>query len=265
MKRIALTGAAGLVGSLIRPLLRATGWQLLLIDVADIPDLRVGEEFVRASVLDQPVLIEAFAGADLIVHLGGLSKEDAWASVLNINVNGTFTVLEAARLAGVRRVLLASSLHAVGYLAMTDAAAEAVPYPRPDTYYGVSKVAVEALGSLFGDRHGMIVISARLGTASAEVSGMRLLSTWLSPADLVRLIEVCAVRDEPGHRVVWAMSANTRGVVSHEAGHAIGYFPQDDAEDQLAGRRSEIEAKPYVGEYLAGVVIDDDHPLGKRW
>jgi nucleoside-diphosphate-sugar epimerase len=143
---IVMTGAAGLVGTLTRPLLRQPGRVLRLIDIAPIDDVAEGEEFVQASITDLDAMIAAFAGADLVVHLGGHSAERPWEQILETNIHGGYVVLEAAYRAGVRRILLGSSLHATGYVAARDAAAAPVLQPRPDTYYGVGKVALEALG-----------------------------------------------------------------------------------------------------------------------
>ena len=262
---IVITGAAGKVGGLVRPLLLAQGHTLRLFDVVAIADVAPGETFVRGSITDGALLEQAFAGADLVVHLGGLSKEADWDSIVATNVHGGHTVLQSAQRAGVHRVLLASSLHVIGYLPLADVADEPVPDVRPDTYYAVSKITVEALGSLFADRFAMMIISARLGTVDARVTNARMLRTWCSPADLVRLINVCRRRDEPGHHVVWAMSANRRGVVSLAAGRAIGFVPVDDADLVADPSADELERTSYLGDRLAGRVIDADHPLGQPW
>ena len=76
-------------------------------------------------------------------------------------------MFEAARRAGVPRVVFASSNHAVGFHPAVDPVPDDLP-PRPDTYYGVSKVAGEALGSLFHDRYGLDVVCLRIGTCFAS-------------------------------------------------------------------------------------------------
>lgn len=260
-----ITGAAGKVGGLVRPLLRDQGHTLRLIDIVPIEDLAERETFVSGSITDASLLEQVFVGADLVVHLGGLSKEADWDSMVATNVHGGHTLLQSAHRAGVHRVLLASSLHAVGYLPLDEVADEPVPSPRPDTYYAVSKITVEALGSLFADRFAMMIISARIGTVDPRVTSARMLRTWCSPADLVRLINVCRHRDEPGHHVVWGMSANRRGVVSLSAGAAIGFVPVDDAELVADPPADELEHTSFLGDRLAGRVIDDDHPLGHPW
>jgi uronate dehydrogenase len=103
--------------------------------------------------------------------------------------------------------------------------------PRPDSYYGVGKVASEALGSLYHDRHGLDVVCARIGSCRPLPDDARCLWSWLSYPDLVRLVEAALTAAAPGFRVVWGVSANTRGWWSLAEGRAIGFEPLDDAED----------------------------------
>ncbi|WP_232050285.1 NAD(P)-dependent oxidoreductase [Actinoplanes sp. OR16] len=230
-EQLLITGASGRIGALIRPLLRRPDRRLRLLDPVTPADLVPGEEHLAASITDARAMAAACAGADLVVHLGGLSKDRPWPEILDANINGTQITLEAARTAGVRRVLLASSAHAVGMTPAIRAADADVLPPRPDTFYGVGKVAAEALASVYADRYAMTIVSARIGTVEAEPGGVRSLSTWLSPADMVRLVEAALRLDEPGHHIVNAISRNTRRWMTLAAGERIGYHPEDDAED----------------------------------
>ena len=102
--------------------------------------------------------------------------------------------------------------------------------PRPDTYYGFSKAALEALGSLFHFRYGMDVTCLRIGSCFKKPWDPRSLWTWMSLDDGARLFEACLATPEPGFRIVWGISRNTRRWWSLEAGEQIGYHPQDDSE-----------------------------------
>ena len=119
--------------------------------------------------------------------MAGISGESTWPAIRHANIDGTYCALEAARLAGVPRVVLASSNHATGYTPRPGSGllTEADAPPRPDTYYGVAKVTMEALGSLYADRYGLDVVCLRIGSAFAEPTSTRHLSTWLSPSDTV--------------------------------------------------------------------------------
>ncbi|GAA5155703.1 NAD(P)-dependent oxidoreductase [Pseudonocardia eucalypti] len=260
---ILITGAAGGVGTLMRPRLRREGRVLRLLDVVTPPAVGAGEEVLTGSVTDPEAMAKACAGADAVIHLGGHSREHTWAETLEVNINGTRTVLAAAQAAGVSRVLLASSNHAVGFRPVSEAALgerdglDGLPAdssPRPDTYYGVSKVAMEALGSLYHSRFGMDVIAIRIGSCfeTPHVLGPRGLVTWLSPDDCARLFEACLSAPSPGYRLIWGVSDNTRRVYSLTEARALGYAPKDDAERFAAEILAAGEPDPAVMALVGG-------------
>ncbi|SFL91601.1 NAD-dependent epimerase/dehydratase family protein [Geodermatophilus ruber] len=229
---VLLTGAAGRIGTVLRGGLPERGWALRSLDVVPVTDARPGEEQLVADVTDLVAMEDAAQGASAVVHLAGISGESTWAAISHANIEGTYSVLEAARRAGISRVVLASSNHATGY---TPRPAEGLlreedAPPRPDTYYGVAKVAMEALGSLYADRYGMDVVCLRIGSAFPEPTSTRMLSTWLSPADQVSLVDAALSAPSPGFAVVWGVSANTRSWWDPAAARALGYEPADDAE-----------------------------------
>lgn len=163
MSTILITGAAGRVGGFLRPRLAAPGRTLRVLDLAELT-AGEGEEAVQASVTDMDAMTEACRGVDAVIHLGGQATEAPWERVLDVNINGTYTVFEAARRAGVPRVVFASSNHAVGFHTPDE-----YPLPEdvttlPDTYYGVSKAAGEALGALYAKRYGLDVVCIRILT-----------------------------------------------------------------------------------------------------
>jgi NAD(P)-dependent dehydrogenase (short-subunit alcohol dehydrogenase family) len=260
-----ITGAAGGVGTLLRPRLARPGRTLRLLDTAPLPPAAPGEdaETIRASVTDLAALEAACEGASAVIHLGGHSREADWPAILDTNINGTWTVFEAARRAGVPRVVFASSNHAVGFHPREDGEVPDDLRPRPDTYYGVGKVAGEALGSLYHDRYGLDVICLRIGSCFELPANPRQLSTWLSPDDCARLVEAALAAPSPGFRVVWGVSANTRAGFSLDAARALGYEPRDDSE-RHAAYALEGEAHPLDGTYLGGAFCspDLDTPTG---
>ncbi|TCO52548.1 NAD-dependent epimerase/dehydratase family protein [Actinocrispum wychmicini] len=235
-ERILITGAAGGVGTLMRPRLAADGRILRLLDIADQAAAATGErvEIVQASVTDMAAMEQACDGVSAVIHLGGHSLEQVWSQILEVNINGTYTVIEAARRQGVKRVVLASSNHAVGFFPKADGEAGDYLFPRPDTNYGVSKVAMEALGSMFADRYDMDVICVRIGSCFERPKDTRMLSTWLSPADAARLFEACLTTPTPGFRVVWGISDNSRRWFSLDEARKLGYESQDDSESFAA-------------------------------
>jgi uronate dehydrogenase len=272
VQRILLTGAAGKVGTLLRPRLARRDRTLRLVDIT-APGRLDGtgaEETVVASVDDPDAMDAAVAGVDAVVHLGGQSKEADAAEVLRVNAYGTYCLLEAARRHGVRRVVLASFSHAAGFHERDDVAyPDGLPAdlpPRPDTLYGWSKAAVEGVGSLYADRFGMDVICLRIGLWFPSPPQLRGLANWLSPDDGARLVEACLSVPSPGFRIVWGISRNTRRWWSLAEGEAIGYFPKDDAEEYAEQRIAEFGAPDFRGDPALNRVGGwwADHPLGER-
>lgn len=234
--KIALTGAAGsLARDIIPPLLDA-GYSLVCVDRI-VPAESYGQEWVITEVTETETLTAAFDGCAAVVHLAGIPLEDEWDRILSANIDGTHSVLEAARAAGVPRAVLASSIHAAGFTPVPPDGGkvpDAAPV-RPNTLYGVSKAAVEALGSYYSDRYGLDVACLRIASRFEKPRDVRMLSTWLSPADAGRLFIATLTGSWQGYRIIWGVSANTRSYLSPEAGAAIGYVPQDDAEEYARG------------------------------
>ncbi|NUT70982.1 NAD(P)-dependent oxidoreductase [Pseudarthrobacter sp. C4D7] len=258
---VAVTGGAGMMATLLRPYLAEAGYAVRLLDLVAPGRLDTSEAVYVGSVTDSEFMDHALAGADAVIHLGGLHREKTWAELVSTNITGTQVTLEAARRNGVGRVLLASSTHAVGFHPTHAASSARVLAPRPDTYYGVSKAAMEALGSLYADKYGMKVVSARIGTGGERPENSRTLGSWLSPADSFRLVQATlSDAGAPGHHVVWAVSANTRGWANLEAGRAIGFEPQDDAEAYAAGVDTGVE-NAHAG-LLGGAWTAPGHRVG---
>jgi len=255
MQRLLITGAAGGMATLLRPRLARQGRLLRLLDIADVPTGSDDAEIVSASITDMAAMQAACTGVDAVLHLGGLSVEHEWAPILEVNIHGTYVTLEAARRAGVKRVILASSNHAIGYASTEHGEIAAATFPRPDSNYGVSKVAMEALGSLYADRYGLEVIAIRIGACFEKPKNASLLRKWLSPDDGGRLIEACLAAPAPGFRVIWGASNNTRHWVSLSEARALGYEPQDDSEQfaaQLLAEQGEPDPASPLLRYVGG-------------
>lgn len=255
MSTILITGAAGRIGTAMRARMARPGRTLRLLDIEPV-DAGPREETIRASVTDLAALTEACRGVEAVIHLGGRSGEAAWEHILETNIDGTYKVFEAARRAGVPRVIFASSNHAVGFHTPEEFPLAEDAVPLPDTYYGVSKVTGEALGALYHHRYGLDVICIRILTCFAEPPSLRGLSTWFSPDDCARLFEACLAAPKPGFRIVYGVSANTRGDwVSMRGAEELGYRSEDDAEvfaEQLYAEYGEPAKDDPVFRHLGG-------------
>jgi uronate dehydrogenase len=227
---VLLLGAAGGIGGAIR---EGLAGRYDLMRLADIAPLGEGEDCVRADLLDMASLCAAMAGIDCVVHMAGVPVEpetEAWDKILPANIIGVHNLFEAARLAGVKRVVFASSHHAVGFHRRGRPMAATIA-PRPDSYYGVSKVFGEAMGRMYADKFGLQVVCLRIGAYRSEPSDLRQLAVWISPRDMVELIRCCIEAQDFSYVSAWGVSANTRSFWDNSEAAALGYVPRDNAED----------------------------------
>lgn len=225
---VLLTGAAGGVGGFLRTGLPPLGWNPRCLDLV-LPAQDGGLEWVAGDITRPDDLAMAMEGVDAVVHLAGIPGETSFDRLMHTNIDGTYQVFEAARQARVRRLVYASSNHAVGrHEAGTtlDGAATA----RPDSLYGVSKAFGEALGSYYADRFGMAVACVRIGSCFERPTRLRHLATWLSPGDAVRLVHALLTATGLTYATVNGISANTRAWWELDSAKELGYAPQDDAE-----------------------------------
>src|SRR5258705_9875211 len=137
MKKILITGAAGDVGSHLRREL-AGRYALRLSDIRAIKNLAKGEEFIRGDCANLRDMLRVTKGVDAVVHLGGFSVEGSWEVILRANIVGTYNAFEAARRNGARRIVFATSNHAVGFF-RPDQRIDHRVYPKPDSPYGAFK------------------------------------------------------------------------------------------------------------------------------
>ena len=253
MRTVLLTGAAGDIGSRLRPMLRERYERLILSDRREVRDLADNEEF-RGGELDDPAaMAAACAGADGIVHLGGQPNEAPWEVVNASNIQGMFTLMEAARQAGVSRTVFASSNHAIG---MYPRHCRITPENRvrPDTRYGLSKAFGEALCALYADKHGMRCLSIRIGNVSDAPADLRRLSIWIHPEDLFQLVTIGLEHPDLHDEVVFGASDNAMSFWDNGAAYALGYRPKHRAEDHReAAMAAQAKLPPDpIGDRLQG-------------
>jgi uronate dehydrogenase len=247
--KVLVTGAAGSIGSVVCAGLVDRGHDVVGLDLAAEPEGFTGAWFTAdcgdPDAIDAVLLAAGEAGRlEAVVHLAGVPSEGSLPRMLDSHVVTTGALLDAMVAHAVPRIIYASSNHAVGRTPRVEPAdpplAVSTP-PRPDTFYGVAKVAAEALLRLYVDRHGLDAVAARIGSFGPQPESRRELATWLSHDDAVRLVEAALTAPDPGFAVLYGISANTRAWWDLEAGRALGYHPQDDAE-RFAGQ---IEATPH--------------------
>lgn len=229
MKTILITGATGRIGSFMRAEL-AGQYKLRLSDIQPIRDLKPGETFIRADIANLKDALRITKGVDAVVHFGGQSGEHDWEHILNANIIGFYNTLEAARRNGVKRFLVATSNHAVGFYPITQTVDHRV-YIKPDSRYGVSKVFNEALASLYADRYGMEMFCMRIGNVNTAPIDRRRLAIWISPRDMAQLVTLGIERPKLKFEVVYGISDNKRTWFDNTNARRLGYRPKDRSED----------------------------------
>src|SRR6185436_4354668 len=188
-----------------------------------------GEKFIKADISKLPDALKITKGVDAVVHLGGYSVEGPWEAIHKANIVGCYNIFEAARKNKVKRMLFATSNHAVGFY-RRDQKIDHRVYIKPDGRYGVSKVFGEALGSLYADKYGMEVFLMRIGNVNPRPIDKRRLSIWISPRDIAQLVSIGIDHPDIKFEIVYGISGNKRAWYDNSNAYRLGYQPQDDAE-----------------------------------
>jgi nucleoside-diphosphate-sugar epimerase len=249
-KKVLITGMSGLIGGLLKDRLQeAGGYELAALNRRHVE----GVTNFQADIADLGAIKPAFEGQDVVVHLAAYLGGSDWEGQHAGNVVGTYNVFEAARLAGVKRVVFASSGATImGYEQVppySDIAAgdyDQVPSDIPmlthgqvwpNSLYGATKAWGEALGRHFADNLGISVICVRIGRVIREDKplAVRENSVYLSHQDISQMLQKCI--DAPGsvkYDIFYAVSKNRWNYrdLSHPK-EVIGYEPQDSAEDRF--------------------------------
>jgi len=193
---------------------------------------------VKADLTKPEEVAAAVKGAHSVIHLGGHSVEGTWEQILNANIIGCHTLFEEARKAGVKRVIFASSNHAVGFYPRKRKIGTDVTV-RPDSRYGVSKAFGEALGALYADKHGIAVTCLRIGNVGPRPLDVRRLSIWVSPEDLVQLFQIGLEHPDIRFEIMYGASDNEASWWDNSRARHLGYRPTGKAEEHRAHAEAE--------------------------
>ncbi|CAA9383633.1 MAG: UDP-glucose 4-epimerase [uncultured Phycisphaerae bacterium] len=238
-RTVLVTGAAGTIGSSFAEHGAARYDLRLMVRPTSKPEktdrLAKFGQLVRAELADPAALKAAFAGVDTVVHLAADPDPNAtWASLLPDNIVGTYNTMVAAKAAGVRRVVYASSIHAVGGYGPAVQVKTSEP-PNPGDLYGVTKCFGEALGRYMAEQEGLSVIAIRIGAfqppeAVAKPRALGFVDCWISPRDMNQLFDRCIAADHLRWAVFHGLSGNAFNHLDlSDAKALLGYEPQDDA------------------------------------
>lgn len=236
MRSVLVTGAAGRLGTVLARAL-AGRYDLRLTDLPDsgLDEVAAYGTPVAADLTDLGAAKAVCAEVDTVLHLAGSPDPSAtWSVLLPANVVATYNVMTAAVHARCRRVVYASSIHAVsGY--PPDVQVKTSEPVNPGDLYGVTKCFGEALGHYIADQEGVSVIAVRIGAArpAADMAGADnapLLDAFLSDEDLIQLVDRCIAVDDVRWAVVHGVSDNRfKRLDLSDTRALLGYQPRDDA------------------------------------
>lgn len=255
--RLLITGAAGALGRELRSRLVGYCRTLRLSDITDLGTAAPHEELMPAALEDAAAVRRLLAGVDAVVHLGGVSTEKPWAPILDANIVGVYNLYEAARLEGMRRIVFASSNHVTGFYRQDEVITPADPV-RPDGLYGLSKAFGENIARLYFDRWGIETLCLRIGSSFPEPRDRRMLATWLSYADLARLVVAGLSAPRVGFSIVYGLSDNLTSWWDNSSAAHIGYRPQDSSEPfraALEARQPTIDFSDPATLYQGGAFV----------
>lgn len=227
-RRLLLTGAAGNLGRQLRSALADWADVVRVSDIAKLGEPAPHEETVVTDLADRQAVMHLVEGVDAIVHLGGISIDAPFDDLLGANILGTYNVYEAARRHGVRRVVFASSNHAIGFHPVTEVLDTDAPQ-RPDSLYGVTKCFGEALSRYYYDRFGIETVCLRIGSSFEEPKNPRMLVTYLSYRDFIELVRCSLFTNVVGHAVVYGASDNPVKWWDNSKAGFLGFNPQDSS------------------------------------
>jgi uronate dehydrogenase len=235
--KVLLTGAGGRIGPHLLPSFRER-YELRVLDRNPIPDF---PDTIIADLSDKEVLKQALEGVDVLVHLAAASDEAPFLEVLlPNNIIGLHNIFEAAREAGVRRIVFASTVQAVGFYPKDHKVVLSDP-PRSVSAYGVTKVFGETLGRWYHDKYKMEFVAIRVGAFQPydsqllrDYQGFR--DVWLSPNDCAGLLHRAIEKTEVGYALVFGTSITAIEFLDRAPmKELLDFEPQDDVNVLLAG------------------------------
>ena len=248
-KRLLLTGAAGGLGRQLRAHLHAFADIVRLADLADCGPAGANEEVIQCDLADRDAVLRMCEGVDAILHFGGVSTETAFAPIMDANILGMVNLYEAVHKLGIKRVIFASSNHTMGMYKTTDLVDASMPL-RPDGYYGVSKVFGESLSRFYWDRFGVETVCIRIGSCFPEPANLRMMTTYISLADLVELLRCALVAPRVGHTITFGVSANRSKWWDDRHAAFLGFEAQDSSA-KFAHMFPDSGAYPDAGDVTA--------------
>ncbi|MGB9988292.1 NAD-dependent epimerase/dehydratase family protein [Massilia sp. SM-13] len=258
-KRLLLTGAAGGLGKILRERIKPWADVVRLSDIGDMGAAQEGEEIMQCDLADKAAVLKLLEGVDAVLHFGGISTENTFEAIMHANIQGTYNIYEAAHRNGVKRLVFASSNHAVGFYKQQEIIDADAP-TRPDSMYGLSKVFGEQLSRYYWDRAGIETVCIRIGSSFPEPTNVRMMASWFSYDDLVEALRVSLFTPRVGHTILFGTSDNAVKWWDNRKASHLGFRPKDSS-SQFAHNFPDSGAYPPdddpVSLYVGGKFVYD--------
>ncbi len=268
LNKIVLTGASGRLGSYLRKPLSKLCKKLVSTDIKnEISTLLENEEFVKADLSNFSEIENIIKGSSMVCHFGALVDEAPFEVLLGSNFIGSYNIWESAKINKVKRIIYASSIHAVGMYSKTETLTSKTLH-NPDSFYGLSKCFSEDLAKMYYEKNGLEAVCLRIASC-APVTTLRSLSTWLSYDDLIQMVTKCIDTPFTGFSIIYGVSNNTRKNVDNSQSSHIGFVPNDNAEKfakEIFKSNCDVELKDKGNKFHGGAFASTElgiSPLDK--
>mgnify|MGYP006074852053 CR=1 FL=1 len=273
IKKILITGAAGLCGSVLYEGLLKKGYKITCCDkkksasnAAKKINQSLSKKIKKIDLRNFKDIVKITKDVDAILHFGGIPrhspKEDLYHKILDHNILGTYNLFEASRINKVKKIIFASSAHTIGFHNRKKKIDDKCIL-RPDSHYAVSKCFGEALASLYADKYNIKSMCIRIGSVLPKPTDDRFLSTWISFRDLVHLVDVGLKSSKIHCSVVYGVSNNKRSWWKNNSAFKLGYRPKDNAEKYINELITKNESKDLIALKFHGGIFTSDQFKGK--
>ncbi|MDA9091891.1 NAD(P)-dependent oxidoreductase [Pelagibacteraceae bacterium] len=228
-KKILITGASGHLGGMLFRSLANLGYKKLVGTDLKKKNIEKNQKFILANLKNLKATTKITKGIYAIVHFGAIPIEDTQSNILQNNIIGTYNLFEAARTNKVKRIIFASSNHAIGFHRRTTKL-NRLSNQRPDSHYGLSKAFGEELSRFYADKFNIKSMCIRIGTCLRTPEDRRHLSTWISYGDLTQLVDIGIKHKAIHHEIVYGASKNKKSWWNNSKAYQLGYKPKDSAD-----------------------------------
>ena len=228
-KKILVTGASGHLGGMLFKSLANLGYKNLIGTDLKKKNIKKNEKFIFANLKNLKAIIKITKGVHAVVHFGAIPIEDTQPKILQNNIIGTYNLFEAVRINKVKKIIFASSNHAIGFHRRTKKLNQ-FSTQRADSHYGLSKAFGEELSRFYADKFNIKSMCIRIGSCLRVPEDRRHLSTWISYGDLTQLVDIGIKNNSIHHEIVYGVSKNKKSWWNNSRAYQLGYKPNDSVD-----------------------------------